>query len=218
VDVRDRWESVSTGDGRWQPPAARAAATMVLLRDKRVLLLKRSMTMPFAPGMHVFPGGGVSSEDLREADPLKACAIRETVEEVDIALSDCRLFDRWVTPEVEDRRYDVSFFFAFTEDEGRLVTTEADDLVWLEPLTALELHHRGELPMLRPTAVVLQAFADGLADGNAVAATKPMPKLPRMRPDGTWDILHAETYEVLQARVAGPARAETDGATMPEVS
>ena len=51
----------------------------------------------------------MSEDDLASADPLLACAIRETKEEVDIAVPVCHLFDRWVTPEVEDQRFDVSF-------------------------------------------------------------------------------------------------------------
>ena len=187
---------------------------MVLLRQDSVLLLKRSATMPFAPGMHVFPGGGVSVEDRGAADPLLACAIRETAEEVDIQVTDCRLFDRWVTPEVEERRYDVSFYIAHTDDEGRLTTSEATELRWLEPSQALQLNARGELPMLRPTAVVLQLLADGLATRLPAPGSVPVPKLPRMRPDGVWDILHAETLEILQSEVAGPAHAETDGSVM----
>ncbi len=214
MNRHDRWVSVATGDGRWEPPAAKAAATMVLLREDLVLLLKRSVTMPFAPGMHVFPGGGVSREDLAAADPLLACAIRETAEEVDIEVTDCRLFDRWVTPEVEDRRYDVSFYLARTSDEGRLTTSEATELRWLKPSQALQLHAQGHLPMLRPTAVVLQCLADGIMGEVHAPVTAPVPKLPRMRPDGMWDILHAETFEVLQSEVSGPAQAETDGSEM----
>lgn len=186
---------------------------MVLLRGDSVLLLKRSSTMPFAPGMHVFPGGGLAEVDLLEMDPLRACAIRETHEEVDIVIDDCWLFDRWVTPESEQRRYDVWFFAARTEDKGRLVTTEAVDLRWLEPGHALELHRLGQLPMLRPTVVILQSLIAGIVTQPPVS--DPAPKLPTMRASGRWDILHAETREVLQADVAGPTTAETDAKSMP---
>ena len=128
---------------------ARPAATVVLRRGALVLLLERSMTMSFAPGMNVFPGGGVSEDDLASADPLLACAIRETKEEVDIAVPMCHLFDRWVTPEVEDQRFDVSFFVANTEDVGRLTTTEAVAMRWIDPAEALDSHRDGLLPMLR---------------------------------------------------------------------
>lgn len=48
----------------------RPCATVLVLRDGRegpeVFLLRRSRSMAFAPGMHVFPGGGV---DPRDGDP-----------------------------------------------------------------------------------------------------------------------------------------------------
>lgn len=213
MDHSERWRSLHAGDGRWVPPEARPAATMVLVRDDSVLLLKRSSTMPFAPGMHVFPGGGLAEVDSLDVEPLRACAIRETREEVDIRVEDCWLFDRWVTPEVEDRRYDVWFFAARTEDPGRLVTSEAVDLRWLKPAHALALHRSGELPMLRPTAVVLQALVDG-AVTREVSAAAPAPKLPRLQADGRWAIVHAQTQEILFDDVAGPTTAETDSRAM----
>jgi 8-oxo-dGTP pyrophosphatase MutT (NUDIX family) len=191
---------------------ARPAATVVLRRGALVLLLERSMTMSFAPGMNVFPGGGVSEDDLASADPLLACAIRETKEEVDIAVPVCHLFDRWVTPEVEDQRFDVSFFVADTEEVGRLTTTEAVAMRWIDPAEALDTHRDGLLPMLRPTVLILEALASGRVDGQAAAP--PVPKLPRRRLDGRWDVLHAETNDVLVSGVAGPDRAESDGSPM----
>jgi 8-oxo-dGTP pyrophosphatase MutT (NUDIX family) len=49
------------------PAAPRPAATVALLRDgvqgPEAFLLRRTHTMAFAPGMHVFPGGGVDPRD-----------------------------------------------------------------------------------------------------------------------------------------------------------
>lgn len=59
-------------DGTRQPAEPRAAATVVLLRDggpgssgaPEVYLLRRHVTMDFAGGMCVFPGGGVDPRDF----------------------------------------------------------------------------------------------------------------------------------------------------------
>lgn len=184
---------------------------MVLVQGGEVLLLRRSQTMPFAPGMHVFPGGGVSSTDQASADPLRSCAIRETREEVGISVSECRLIDRWVTPEVEDRRYDVAFFIAHVEQSGRLMTTEADDMLWISPERALDLHAKSELPMLRPTAVVLSDLVHGKIpnEGEPILA-----KLPRLRCDGRWDVVNAENGLVLSTVDNGPTIAESDGGAL----
>lgn len=211
MDHRERWASLHAADGRWIPPEPLPAATMVLRRAGRVLLMRRSETMGFAPGMHVFPGGGLAPVDLEADDPLRACAVRETLEEVDILVEECILFDRWITPESERRRYDVSFYVADVLDEGRLVTSEAVSMVWIDPLSALELHARGEFAMLRPTAVILEDLAAGRVRHDATIV---IPKLPRLRPDGAWDVVNAVTEEVLATVDLGPTIAEADGASL----
>lgn len=68
----------SMADGELEPVVPRAAATVILVRDGRtgsgleVYLLRRVVSMAFAAGMHVFPGGSV---DARDADlPERAWA------------------------------------------------------------------------------------------------------------------------------------------------
>ena len=164
--------------------------------------------MPFAPGMYVFPGGGVADEDYAFDDPLRACAVRETFEEVSIAVGECRLFDRWVTPESEERRYDVAFFVADVTASGRLATSEADHMAWLSPHDALEQHHRGDLPLLRPTRVVLEDLAAGRVDQSRSSV---VPKLPRMKPNGLWDVIDADSGRVIVTVEDGPTITETRG-------
>ncbi len=93
------------------PAAARNAATVILLRDGddglETYLLRRQQTMKFAPGMYVFPGGGVDADDERiewvgepaarwaerfgcseaVARGLVCAAVRETFEESGILLA-----------------------------------------------------------------------------------------------------------------------------------
>lgn len=95
------------------PAVPRDAATVVLLRDTdrglEVFLLRRAAAMAFAPGMTVFPGGGVDKRDadasVRWAGPepgwwgevfrtneslgraLVCAAVRETFEESGILLA-----------------------------------------------------------------------------------------------------------------------------------
>jgi len=210
VDRRTRQSSLLAGDGRWVPPEPRPAATMVLIRNGEVLLMRRALSMAFAPGMHVFPGGGLDAVDHQHPDPLLACAVRETLEEVASHVTTCTLIDSWVTPEIEERRYDVFFYLAETDECGELSTSEADAMVWLEPREALRLHGRGELPMLRPTSAVLEGLVGGVFEDSCEVRAK----LPRLRGDGTWDVIDASSGEVLASGIEGPARAETDGAEL----
>lgn len=64
-------------------------------------------------------------------------------------------WSRWITPEVEPRRYDTWFFLARLPagQHTRDVGGEADHTVWLRPDAA------GDLPMLPPTRVTLAQVA-----------------------------------------------------------
>lgn len=68
---RDQVEAIR--DGRAEPPPARHAATVVVLRDHdrhglQAFMLRRVRSMAFAPGAYVFPGGSVDPRD-GEAEP-----------------------------------------------------------------------------------------------------------------------------------------------------
>jgi 8-oxo-dGTP pyrophosphatase MutT (NUDIX family) len=95
------------------PAATRDAATVVVVRDGdqgiEAYLLRRQQTMAFAPGMYVFPGGGVDEPDRdtdvpwsgpppsvwaarfgcseRDARGLVCAAVRETFEESGVLLA-----------------------------------------------------------------------------------------------------------------------------------
>jgi len=175
-------------------------------------MMRRVETMAFAPRMYVFPGGRLEDVDLAAEDPSLACALREAREEVGIDVLDgARLIDHWITPEFESRRFDVRFFHAEVSIPGELVTTEADEVVWLTPARARAEHDRGRLPMLRPTVEVL-ALMERIAAGEPVPPITP--KLPRPRDaDGEllWDIVHADTGDVLAHDIVGPGYAEVEG-------
>jgi 8-oxo-dGTP pyrophosphatase MutT (NUDIX family) len=104
--VIERARALLSG-GNWQPPLPRDATTVVLLRDTadglEVCLLRRSHELPFAPGVHVFPGGALDAVDFDlpiegdvdgarlYAKPALALAlvmagVRETFEEVGVLL------------------------------------------------------------------------------------------------------------------------------------
>ena len=84
------------------PPAARPAATLILLRETApaappdLLMVERSARMLFAAGAAVFPGGAVDAADHAlaaqhaPADPddlaARIAAIRETLEETGLAI------------------------------------------------------------------------------------------------------------------------------------
>lgn len=209
MDFRERIRSVALGNGAWLPPEPRDAASMVLIHDGRVLLMRRAATMRFAPGMYVFPGGRVEDVDHEFTDPFLACAVREVAEEVGVELApEATFIDHWITPEFETVRFDVRFYAVEVPADvavgAALTTSEGDALVWQAPMDALAL------PILRPTRGVLTKVGAYLRDGSWSA---PAPSLPRPRIGGApdeihWDVVHAYTGDVLEADVVGPTLAE----------
>ena len=142
----ERARKLAYGLQDWDIVEPRPATTVMLLRDDEAglhtFLMRRPLSMKFAPGMHVFPGGAIDPEDqlaphiLDPRYPLDAvaarasttapmlsagiaAAIREVHEEAGVNLaaaplteSSFALIDHWVTPAFETRRFDVSFFVA----------------------------------------------------------------------------------------------------------
>jgi 8-oxo-dGTP pyrophosphatase MutT (NUDIX family) len=96
-----------------------------------------------------------------------------------------RAWAHWITPEVEERRYDTRFFVAALPvgQQARYVGGESDRVRWLTPAQALTAYRDGELAMLPPTAFTLAelsaypAVADVLAAG---AARDIRPRLPQV--------------------------------------
>lgn len=201
--VRERALLLASGSQEWVPPVPRPASTLILIRDGEAgietFLMRRPLTMKFAPGMSVYPGGALDEADFadaitesldeefaqanairasateREFRALLACAIRETREEAGVEFVDARdvvLTDHWVTPEHETRRFDVRFFIArIPEGQSAYVASnEADHAEWIRPMEALERYARDELPMLRPTLEVLRFLTMFEATADAIDA------------------------------------------------
>ncbi|MDP4500635.1 NUDIX hydrolase [Nonomuraea turcica] len=59
----------------------------------------------------------------------------------------------WITPEIEQRRFDTRFFVAVLPEGQRTrdVGGEADQVAWRRPAEAIELAHRREIFLMPPT-------------------------------------------------------------------
>ena len=178
------------------------AATVLLLRDSsagpEVFLMRRSRTMPFAPGMFVFPGGrldGIDEQRVASTEQqilmnltntaqranltvprlvaLMACASREVQEEagIEVPRDALTLVGRWVTPEFEPRRYDVHFFAAQVGAEQRpfSASSETDEANWYHPTTCIEEFTQGRMPMLPPTLAMLADCANQASVADILA-------------------------------------------------
>ena len=151
------------------PSLAAPAASVNLLRDRpsglETYLLQRHARMAFAPSMVVFPGGRVDAPDASgKGDPIRRCALRETSEETGVVLTqtDLHPWAHWITPEIEPRRYDTTFFVAAMPDdqEAADISGETDHADWSIPCEALAARHSGRINMLPPTMSILIELAD----------------------------------------------------------
>jgi 8-oxo-dGTP pyrophosphatase MutT (NUDIX family) len=141
---------------------------------------------------------------------------------------------RWITPEVEPRRYDTWFFMAALppgQTPGEL-SGEADRMEWIRPAEALERHTAGQMAMLPPTASMLADLLDHAVVADVLAAapgrtiTPIMPKI--VIADGAVHFLlpHDPEYAgsapaadpvnakaIIAAATAGPSHHAWTGAT-----
>lgn len=184
--------SVAAKAEAWMPGTTpvepRRSASVVLIRAAEpgleVYLLHRHARMAFAASMVVFPGGGVDSRD-DGPDPLRACAVRETLEETGVRLDPSKLSDwaHWVTPEVEPRRFDTRFYLAVLppDSEAQDLSGETERAAWTAPADALAAAERGEIGLMPPTLSILTELADAgsvaraleLAKDRVVVAVRP---------------------------------------------
>jgi 8-oxo-dGTP pyrophosphatase MutT (NUDIX family) len=166
-----------------EPAVPRPAASVVLLRrggkhgDRalEVLLLKRTESARFMPGVWVFPGGGVDVCDGEGEDAYQACAVRELREEAGIELGEDEElvpFSRWITPEVVSRRFNAWFFLALAPAHStpRPDGVETVDAGWFEPQVALDAQAAGGLVLAFPTIHQLQSLLPFATSEEAIAA------------------------------------------------
>lgn len=174
------------------PSAAVAAASVILLRDSpdgiETYLLHRHALMPFAPSMVVFAGGRVDPADAASGpDPIRRCAVRETAEETGVAINEEDLLPwaRWITPEIEPRRYDTWFFVTAlpADQEAVDISGETDRAEWSTPRSALAAERAGLIKMLPPTLSILIELADLQSVAEVIdhaAGRQIEPVLPRL--------------------------------------
>jgi len=189
MDQRHRGPAETPNLGK--PATPRPAASVVLLRrggrhserGLELLLLKRTESANFMPGVWVFPGGAVDEGEGVDEAGYRTCALRELEEEAGIALPEGEelvLFSRWITPEAVSRRFDAWFFLALApaHTPPRPDGVETTDAGWFAPAGALEAHAAGELPLAFPTLKQLESLLPFRTSEEALAAHRNRPVEP----------------------------------------
>jgi 8-oxo-dGTP pyrophosphatase MutT (NUDIX family) len=183
------------GERAAEPPASpaepRPAATIVLLRrggkhQRRaveVLMVKRSDSAAFMPGVWVFPGG-----TIEPGEGAAQCAARELEEETGIALGDgaeILAWSRWITPEVVPVRFDTHFFVALAPPHSppRPDGVEVSDAAWFAPGAALDASRDDEIRLVFPTIKNLETLLPFAGADEVLEAARDRviePILPRV--------------------------------------
>jgi 8-oxo-dGTP pyrophosphatase MutT (NUDIX family) len=222
------------------PDDPRLAATVLLLRDHpehglQVWMMERSRAVGFMPRAWVFPGGRVDPADSDVAvrvpeDPCDvpraawAAGARELEEEAGVRLGDPDGYDlrgavpwaRWITPEVEPRRYDTWFLAAAlpSGQEPRADGVEASQGAWFAPAEAIARVEAGGLPVAPPTLRTLQELSAFATVAAALGATRRVvPICPRFHVDSagaTWVLLPGDAGHPSTDPVAPPTRFRFD--------
>ena len=181
---------------------------------------------PFAASVLALPDDQSTGHDSLAA---RLAAVREVQEETSHHLDDpmeLQYIAHWVTPVVEDRRYDTRFYAVDLPAENLVIENsgESDAERWIRPKDALAEYGSGLMAMLPPTVAVLAAFAEadaqGLRAATAIAslAAKPIvPFLPSPVADPSaqsgirWAIVDVRTGDELFSFATPPAGSESGG-------
>lgn len=112
---------------------------------------------------------GTAASGIDRALGLRA-AVAAAGAVLDLAL--LHPFARWITPELEPRRFDTHFFLA-AMPEGQTANQDDDETVafeWVSPAAAVARAEAGEQSILFPTMMNLRRLAESADTASALAA------------------------------------------------
>jgi 8-oxo-dGTP pyrophosphatase MutT (NUDIX family) len=167
-----------------EPAVPRLAATVILLRrggkhaerGLEILLVQRNPEARFMPGVWVFPGGAVDSDDGDGEAAHRAAAVRELAEEagIEVAAEELVAYSRWITPKVAPIRFDTRFYLALSPAHSppRPDGSETVDAGWFNPKGALDMHYAGDLPLVFPTIKHLESLVEFANAAEALEAAR----------------------------------------------
>jgi len=127
----------------FEPPIRKVGVVGVLVRENRLLVIKRSQLVR-APGRYCFPGGGMEPDETEEQT-----LVRELQEELGLTVQPVRRLHRSVTP----WRVELRWWLATAPDETEVVPHPAE----------IESHHWYSVEELLQVEPLLDSNRDFLA-------------------------------------------------------
>ena len=167
-DADDAWLPHIAGDSGLGPEArsARIGGVRETFEEASILVARLADGSPLPPGP---PNDGSPFREL--------VARRGAV----LALDELHPFGRWVTPAVEPRRFDATFFSA-AHREGQLARQDDGETVGFEwarsGRAARARRQQGSASLLFPTLMNLRRLAESADAASAMAAAAARPVVP----------------------------------------
>jgi len=127
----------------FEPPVRKVGVAGVLVRDNRLLVIKRSQLVR-APGRFCFPGGSMEPGESEEQT-----LVREMQEELGVSVRPIRRLHRSVTP----WRVDLRWWLAAMDDHAELAPHPAE----------IESHHWHSVAELLAIEALLESNREFLA-------------------------------------------------------
>jgi len=204
VDARDADEQMAwagPGPGEWgrifdAPPELACALVCAAVRET----FEESGVLLAGPsaGAVVADTTGPDWEADRQSLLDRSLSLAEMLARRGLVLrSDLlRPWSRWITPVIEERRFDARFFAAALPPQQRTrdVGGEASEVAWMAPGDAIAMGRRKEIVLWPPTAVTLAELAACPDVAAALAPRQVRPVLPEasVTEGAVWLTLPAE--------------------------
>lgn len=222
ADFERAWEALSTVP-RAAPRPGRVPFTTDAAHLRALAIAACRETLEEAAILHVTGGAPLSQEDLfalrarldADAHALRAfLSARGSL----LDLEALHPLSRWITPEVETRRFDARFFVAVAPpgQEGAHDERETMASFWATPAEVLRRWEAGEVELAPPTHCTLAVLASCATPGAVLALAREScldpicPRVVRQR-DAAGETLALTLpgdpeHDVPEARVPGPSR------------
>ncbi len=147
--------------GEGKPQAIFFAAIRETFEEAGVLFGRNEMGEAFVPGNTVLKD---KLETLRAELNMEAVTLGEIASLLSVSFDPGMLvpYARWITPEIEKKRFDTRFFLAVLP-EGLEPAHDNRELVesrWISPGEALKKHGRGEMLLMPPTLKTIEEIGD----------------------------------------------------------
>ena len=164
----------SDADAAWLPHLNGAAALDTEARATRIGGLRETFEEASILVARLPDGSPVPAGPPNDGSPFRDLVARRGAV---LALDELHPFGRWVTPAIEPRRFDATFFLCNAPD-GQLARQDDGETVgfeWARPAELLDRAAAGERSLLFPTLMNLRRLAESPNTAAAIAAAEARP-------------------------------------------